>query len=134
LVSVREISPPVPWTEESDCHTAIRSATRSTVNPATGAAYDTLYGLFFGQEFGRVGITNAPGTGIKRIDYVDDTDVNTHSIGAALVTIGSSTNSKGVVRSSSQGQMQWMVMPRGTNGTKVCVGTFRTARPLIFGN
>lgn len=99
----------------------------------TGATLRTLYGLYFGESFGRVAILSASGKQLKHLEYVY-TEQNSHSLGSALLTDyfwfdnAGNTNAMTVV-----GQMQWVVAADGRHPkTELCTANFATVRPWKF--
>ena len=106
--------------------------TIDVVATTNGAVLRTVFGLYFGddQGLGRYALTNGPGTEVHRIDYIY-TDQSSHSLGASLTVKKYLTTPGGAVRTSISGQMEWLVTPDGTNGTKVCSGTFVTGKVLF---
>ncbi|HWI58226.1 MAG TPA: hypothetical protein VNZ22_13430, partial [Bacillota bacterium] len=107
--------------------------TIDVINPANGAVYGTLFGFYFGEDFGRQALTNSTGTQVRRLDYIY-TDQNTHSLGAALVNKQYVTDRRGNTRLRVQGQMNYVVTSTDTTPTKICTGTFTSGNPLIFTN
>jgi len=107
--------------------------TIDVVDAASGAVDTTLYGLFFGdntvQDLGRTALTNSPGTEVRRLDYIY-TSQSSHSLGACFTTKRFQTDGKGNVRATFNGQMQWVVNPVGSAGTKLYTGSFTTTRPF----
>jgi len=102
------------------------------VTTTNGTVLDTLFGYYFGedQNLGRIALTNSTGTEVRRIDYIY-TSQNSHSMGATFTTKRYSTNRNGTVHVSISGPMSWIVTPEGTNGQKVCNGTFSIGKPLF---
>ena|ERR1051326_5178093 len=107
--------------------------TIDVVDASTGAVDTTLYGLFFGdnsvQDLGRTALTNSPGTEVRRLDYIY-TSQNSHSMGACFTTKRFQTDAGGNVRATFEGQMQWVVNPVGTVGTKLFTASFKTIKPF----
>lgn len=95
-----------------------------------GVAVKTLYGFFFGQDFGRILLANAEGTQEKRLDYIY-TDQNSHSLGSAFITKRIMPDKKGTRRVVLEGQMQWVVQPQGNIPAQICVGRFSTGKTLF---
>jgi len=100
--------------------------TIDVINATNGTVYQTLFGFYFGEDFGRQSLRNAAGNANKRIDYIY-TSQSDHSLGDALNSKTFSTNRNGSIRLVLQGQMNYLVLPAGTNGLKVCSGTFTGA-------
>lgn len=107
--------------------------TIDVINPKTGVVLDTLFGFYFGESFGRMAMTNAPGNSVKRLDYIY-TKQNDHSFGDALVTKTTITNKTGAVRTTIQGTMNYIITPDGNGGLRICNGTFSTGKELFFTN
>ncbi len=107
--------------------------TIDVVYASNGSVATTLYGLFFGddtvQSLGRTALTNSPGNEVRRLDYIYTTQ-NTHSMGACFTTKRYLTDGKGNVRTTIDGEMQWIVNPVGGTGTKVCKARFTTTKPF----
>lgn len=104
--------------------------TIDVIDSRTGRVLDTYIGLYFGQSFARIGVTNSAGTEVKRIDYVY-TKQDSHSMGAALVTIrrlGTSPVSPVFVN----GTMDYCWAAREGEQSRIYTGTFRTGRRLRF--
>ncbi len=106
--------------------------TLDIVDSSSGQVYQTVLGFYFGQDFGRVGLTNSAGTQEKHLDYVY-TGQNSHSLGSALITKTffrpASTNQP--TRVTVQGTYQYLVTPEAGQGAKICTGSFRTLRPFV---
>jgi len=81
------------------------------------------------QDLGRTALTNSPGTEVRRLDYIY-TSQSSHSLGACFTTKRFQTDGKGNVRATFNGQMQWVVNPVGSAGTKLYTGNFTTTRPF----
>lgn len=107
--------------------------TIDVVDATSGAVDTTLYGLFFGdntvQDLGRTALTNSPGNEVRRLDYIY-TSQNSHSMGACFTTKRCQTDNNGNVRATFNGQMQWVVNPVGSTGTKLYTASFTTTRPF----
>lgn len=97
------------------------------INSTNGVVLDNVFGLFFGQSFARVGLTNKLGSDVRRIDYVY-TKQDSHSMGAAFVT-RSFIKTNNVTRLSVKGDIEWV--ERGVS-TRMYSGTFRTGKLLTF--
>src|SRR5258708_32438536 len=102
------------------------------VNPANGTVLDTVVGFYFGEGFGRMALTNGTGTAVKRLDYIYDTSLNLHSLGAGIVNKNYVTNHDGTVTTKIQGTMKYILTPTGSNSLRVYNGTFRTGKQLAF--
>src|SRR5437660_7695242 len=59
--------------------------TIDVINRTNGATLFTLFGLYFGEDFGRMALLSGSGQQLRRIEYVY-TDQNSHSLGSALLT------------------------------------------------
>lgn len=100
------------------------------VEAATGAPITSVLGFFFGEDrsLNRTAITNAPGTMIKRIDYLY-TRQNSHSMGTGFVTRRNVADVSGNVRVAVDGgQLQWIVLPENGRSARMCRATFTTTR------
>jgi hypothetical protein len=102
------------------------------IDAKTGVTQDTLFGFYFGEAFGRMALTNATGSTVRRLDYVY-TKQNDHSLGDALIIKNVTTN-KNSARITFQGTMNYLVTPTGTAGLKVCNGTFTVGKEMFFTN
>jgi hypothetical protein len=104
------------------------------VNTSNGQTITTVLGYYFGDDsvqlLGRGAITNATQTEVRRLDYIY-TDQNSHSMGAAFVTRRTLTDGSGNPRTTLEGPIMWLELPRGTNNTRVYSGTFTTGAPLF---
>jgi hypothetical protein len=107
--------------------------TIDVINRTNGASVFTLFGLYFGESFGRLALLSGSGRQLKRIEYIY-TDQNSHSLGSALLTdyffldTNGNTNATYVL-----GQMQYLILPDSTHtNTQVCTANFNTYRPLKF--
>src|ERR1043166_7477145 len=103
------------------------------INRTNGASVGTIFGLYFGEDFGRQALLSGSGKQLRRIEYVY-TDQNSHSLGSALLTdyyffdnAGNATNT--VIRV----QMQYLIVPDAKHSNlRVCSGSFTTTRPWKF--
>jgi len=107
--------------------------TIDVIDRSTGAVLRTLFGLYFGTEFGRTSILSASHRQQKRLEYIY-TSQNSHSLGSVLLTdyfffdANGHTNKVIVL-----GQMQWVVTPDADHDrSQVCSATFTTVRPWQF--
>lgn len=107
--------------------------TIEVINRTNGASVFTLFGLYFGESFGRMALLSGSGRQLKRIEYIY-TDQNSHSLGSALLTdyyfldATGNTNATYVL-----GQMQYLILPGSTHtNTQVCTASFNTLRPFKF--
>jgi hypothetical protein len=107
--------------------------TIDVINRTNGATLFTIFGLYFGESFGRMALLSSSGQQLRRIEYIY-TDQNSHSVGSASLTDyyfldgNGNTNATYVL-----GQMQYLVMPNNNHtNTQVCTGSFYTLRPWNF--
>ncbi|HLX70914.1 MAG TPA: hypothetical protein VKV04_14910 [Verrucomicrobiae bacterium] len=107
--------------------------TIEVINSNNGTTLTTLYGLYFGESFGRQLLISASHKQMKRLEYVY-TDQNSHSLGSALLTDyfffdnSGNTNATYVL-----GQMQWIITTDSTHtNAQVCTANFTTLRPWKF--
>lgn len=107
--------------------------TIEVINRTTGATLTTLYGLYFGESFGREALLSASHKQMKRVEYIY-TDQNSHSLGSALLTdyffidANGNTNATYVL-----GQMQWIVTTDATHpNALICNANFTTLKPWKF--
>ena len=103
------------------------------INRTDGTVFTTLYGLYFGESFGRMSLLSASGKQLKRIEYIY-TDQNSHSLGSAFLTdyyfFDASGNTNNIV---ILGQMQWLVVPDSTHSSmQVYTASFTTTGPFRF--
>ena len=107
--------------------------TIEVINTTTGATLKTLFGLYFGESFGRESLLSASRRQMKRIEYIY-TDQNSHSVGSALLTdyffLGSNGNTNAIY---VLGQMQYLTLTDSTHtNAQVCTANFTTLRPWSF--
>lgn len=101
------------------------------IDKKSGTVLDSLFGLFFGQSYDRMALTNSDGTMIKNIEYVYNHQID-HSVGSALVS-SQFPSSKASKRTTIQGQMDYLVLPDNSHSTlQVCNGTFVTGKPATL--
>lgn len=107
--------------------------TIEVINPTNGVTLTTLFGLYFGESFGREALLSASGKQMKRIEYLY-TDQNSHSIGSALLTDYFFLDSNGHTNATYVlGQMQYLVLTDSTHtNAQVCTANFTTSRPWQF--
>ena len=107
--------------------------TIDVIDRTKGTTLATLYGLYFGESFGRQSLLSASGQQMKRLEYIY-TSQNDHSLGSALLTDYFLKDSSGHTNATYVlGQMQWIVTTDNTHtNTQVCSATFRTFRPWTF--
>lgn len=102
------------------------------VNPANGAKLDLVWGFYFGSDLslGRMALTNAFGTQERRVDQVY-TKQSQFALGSAFVTKRHVADALGNLRSTIDGDIQYLVLPQGTNpAARLVTGTFTTTRPF----
>lgn len=104
--------------------------TIEVINATNGTTLNTLFGLYFGESFGRESLLSASGRQMKRIEYVY-TDQNSHSLGSALLTdyyfLDKSGNTNAIY---VLGQMQYLILTDSTHtNAQVCTVNFTTTRP-----
>jgi len=107
--------------------------TIEVINRTNGATVGTLFGLYFGEDFGRQALLSKSKRQMQRIEYIY-TDQNSHSLGSILLTDYYFFDSNGRTNSTViKGQMQYLILPNAThNNTQVCSGSFITVRPWKF--
>jgi hypothetical protein len=107
--------------------------TIDVINRTNGATVFTLFGLYFGESFGRTALLSSSGQQLRRIEYIY-THQNSHSLGSALLTDyyfldGNGNTNKTYVL----GQMQYLLTPDNTHtNTQVITASFFTTRPYSF--
>ena len=107
--------------------------TIEVINRTNGTTLTTLFGLYFGESFGRQSLLSASHRQMKRIEYIYTTQ-NDHSLGSALLTdyffLDNNGNTNAIY---VLGQMQYIVTPDGTHtNTQVCTASFTTLKPWKF--
>jgi hypothetical protein len=107
--------------------------TIDVIDRTNGNTVSTLYGLYFGESFGRQALLSASHRQMKRLEYIY-TSQNDHSLGSALLTdyffLDNSGNTNSIY---VLGQMQWIVTTDATHtNTQVCTANFATLRPWKF--
>jgi hypothetical protein len=113
--------------------------TVEVVSSSNGSVQVFEFGFWFGSDptLGRTALTNNAATEIRRVDQLftlNDsafTSNNSHGMGTAFLTKRYLTDTNGVVHFTAEGPLQWLVNPVGTNGTRICYGTF-TASQVLF--
>lgn len=107
--------------------------TIEVINPANGVTLTTLFGLYFGESFGRESLLSASHQQMKRIEYLY-TDQNSHSVGSALLTDYFFLDSNGQTNKTYVlGQMQYIIQTDSTHtNAQVCTANFVTLRPWKF--
>lgn len=101
--------------------------TIDVINRTNGTVYSTLFGLYFGEAFGRMALLSGSRRQLKRIEYIY-TDQNSHSLGSALLTDYYFLDSNGNTNSTYIfGNMQYLVLPNALHtNVAVCTGNFHT--------
>ncbi len=107
--------------------------TIEVINRTNGVVLKTLFGLYFGESFGRESLLSASHRQMKRIEYLY-TDQNSHSIGSALLTDYFFLDNSGNTNATYVlGQMQWLTLTDATHtNAQVCTASFTTTRPWKF--
>lgn len=107
--------------------------TIDVINRTNGTVLTTLYGLYFGESFGRQSMLSSSHRQMKRLEYIY-TSQNSHSLGSVLLTdyfffdTSGNTNATYVL-----GQMQWIVTTDASHpNTQVCSASFYTYKPWKF--
>ena len=103
------------------------------ISRTNGTTLATLFGLYFGESFGRESILSASHKQMKRIEYIY-TDQNSHSLGSALLTDYFFLDSNGNTNATYVlGQVQYLILTDSTHtNAQVCSATFSTLRPWKF--
>ena len=110
--------------------------TVDVINATNGAVLgEHVLGFYFGdydrgQNLGRMALTNSAVTEVRRIDYIY-TPQNGHSMGSAFTTKRYRTNHNGTVTTTIGGPIFWLILPEGTNGQRICSGTYMLGKPLF---
>ena len=122
-----------------------RGVNRLRVDAATGASYNTVFGLFFADDtipnyplLYRMALTNSVNTQVRRMDTVfmsTSTAYTTpnpggHSMGSCFTSKRFMFDASGHMHTTIDGQIQWSVNPYNGAGTKMCMGSFTTTRPF----
>jgi len=107
--------------------------TIDVINRTNGATAGTIFGLYFGEDFGRMSLLSTSGKQMKRIEYVY-TDQNSHSLGSVLLTDYYFFDANGHTNNTViLGQMQYLILPNATHtNAQVCSGSFSTTKPWKF--
>lgn len=105
--------------------------TIEVVNPTNGAKLDLMFGFYFGADpnLRRTALTNSTGTQERRVDQVY-TKESIYALGSAFVTKRYVTDTAGNVRATFDGEMHYLVRPKGDQPAKFVVGSFTTTRPF----
>ena len=114
-------------------NTDFNGDTIDVINRTNGATVATLFGLYYGEDFGRMALRSSSGRQLKRIEYVY-TDQNSHSLGSVLLTDYYFLDANGNTnRTYVFGNMQYLVLPDSTHpNVQVCTGNFSTIGPWRF--
>jgi hypothetical protein len=107
--------------------------TIDVINRTNGGRISTLFGLYFGEDFGRLSLLSGSKRQMQRIEYIY-TDQNSHSLGSVVLTNYFYLNSDGSTNKTYiLGQMQYLVLPNALHtNTQVCTATFTTLKPWTF--
>ncbi len=100
------------------------------VNPTNGATLTTVFGFYYGDSLGRVALTNAVGSAVRRVDYIYNADQSPDALGSAFLTKRFIKEPRGNVRTVIQADMQYLVRPQGSSPAQICVATFTTTKPF----
>lgn len=105
--------------------------TVEVVNPTNGAKLDLMFGFYFGSDsdLGRTALTNSSGTQERRVDQVY-TKESIYALGSAFITKRYVTDTSGNVRATFDGEMHYLVRPKGDQPAKFVMGSFTTTRPF----
>jgi hypothetical protein len=100
------------------------------INVNNGQRLYTLFGFYFGNDFGRRTLFSSSRRQSKRIEYVY-TDQNAHSVGSALLTTYYFYDTTGNTnRMAVLGQMHYMKLGDATStNVVICTGSFSAIRP-----
>jgi|SRR6185369_7469610 len=107
--------------------------TIEVINRTTGATLSTVFGLYFGESFGRQALMSASRRQMKRIEYIY-TDQNDHSLGSVFLTDYYFLDNNGNTNATYVlGQMQYLILSGGSQtNAQVCTASFTTFRPWKF--
>jgi hypothetical protein len=98
------------------------------VNRKDGSFVTTVFPLYFPQS---ASVTTPKGTTQKRFAYVFNLHQAEFSRGTAVLNQQTIVNKKGQTnRFVTTGEMQWYQLPEGTNGLRICSGTFKVSKPI----
>jgi hypothetical protein len=103
------------------------------INRNDGTTLNTLFGLYFGESFGRQSLLSASHRQMKRLEYIY-TSQNDHSLGSALLTdyffLDNNGNTNAIY---VLGQMQYIITTDSTHtNAQICSATFTTLKPWKF--
>lgn len=107
--------------------------TIDVINRTNGATVFTLFGLYFGESFGRMALLSSSRQQLRRLEYIY-TDQNSHSLGSALLTDYYFLDSNGNTNATYVlGQMQYVTLPDSISANaQICTASFYTTRPWKF--
>jgi hypothetical protein len=107
--------------------------TIEVINWTNGSVVFTLFGFFYGEDFGRTFLISSSGQQLRRIEYIY-TSQNSHSVGTASLTDYYVLDGNGNTNTTYvQGHMQYLIQPDATHtNTQVCTVNFNTMRPWQF--
>jgi hypothetical protein len=115
--------------------------TIDVVNRASGATLTSLVGFFFGDEndgdLGRTALTNSIGTQTRRVDqlyvYYNNNFQSKDALGSAFTTKRFMSDRFGNLHGTVDAELNYLMLPAGTNVTRMFVGTFTTTKPFVPG-
>ncbi|HYG34686.1 MAG TPA: hypothetical protein VEC99_07880, partial [Clostridia bacterium] len=107
--------------------------TIEVINKKDGTSLYTVFGFYFGREFGRLALQSRSGQQTRRIEYVY-TGQNSHSLGSAVLTNYHFFDGHGnVTNTVVRGQMQYLVLGDTVfTNVQVCTASIKTLRPWKF--
>ena len=107
--------------------------TIDVINRTNGATVFTIFGLYFGEDFGRMELLSTSHRQMRRLEYIY-TDQNSHSLGSALVTAYFFFDNSGHTNNTVVfGSLQYLALPDTTHtNVQICSGSFTTLRPWQF--
>jgi hypothetical protein len=108
----------------------------------TGATLTTLMGFWFGDEndhglqLGRTALTNSVGTETRRVDqlfiyYNGNLQTTTEGMGTAFVAKRFLSDRFGNLNGAVDAELNYLMLPAGTNTYRAFVGTFTTTKPFV---
>jgi hypothetical protein len=103
------------------------------VNRTNGTPVYSVFGLYFGEDFGRPFLVSASRRQSQRLEYIY-TDQNSQSLGSALLTTYYFLDSNGKTNNRVVlGSVQYVVAPTTLHtNTQACSGTFTTGDRWVF--
>jgi hypothetical protein len=117
--------------------------TIDVVNRASGATLTSLVVFFFGDEndfgqnLGRTALTNSIGTQTRRVDqlyiYYNNSFQSQQALGSAFTTKRFISDRFGNLHGTVDAELNYLMLPAGTNVTRMFVGTFTTTKPFVPG-